>query len=326
VRDDPPPSGSARESSWAGHADPDTGPPDPDAPHGGTAAEPSDHLPPTQRPVVAAAFLVTLLATGAAWAMLNRPPAGTRPAFRPPACVSPAALPDGGPPPGPLGIRAPAPATASRSDPGAGATAPPPGHGPPPGDPDGDGSDLCARIAADAAVRAGLSPEERAAARATLDRVSVVLTRLRDCPGSGPTCRTTRSGTRTPAVGGTPRPTVAPPGMPGQPPPGGRPPPGGPPPGGHGMPGPPPGFPPPWDVPAFLAPGTVQPEALRAALLAAGLPDSAARPARRLDPAPAGSLLYAVDVGPACVLGYDLSGGGDRWVVGRLPDGHCLSV
>jgi hypothetical protein len=64
------------------------------------------------------------------------------------------------------------------------------------------------------------------------------------------------------------------------------------------------------------------------ALKEAGHNDSTARVAGSTDPAPADSLLYAVDVGDGvCIIGYifDIPGGaGGRTVLGRLPGGRCL--
>jgi hypothetical protein len=68
---------------------------------------------------------------------------------------------------------------------------------------------------------------------------------------------------------------------------------------------------------------------VRQALLAAGFTDMTVRLATADDPAPAGTLLYAVRAGNACVIEYDLDRSAPRGlglsVVGRLPDGSCLS-
>jgi hypothetical protein len=62
-------------------------------------------------------------------------------------------------------------------------------------------------------------------------------------------------------------------------------------------------------------------------LIAAGWPRAVVRIARSDDPAPRGSLIFAVPAGPVCVLGHLRS----RWlvdssmVVGTLADGSCLA-
>jgi hypothetical protein len=67
---------------------------------------------------------------------------------------------------------------------------------------------------------------------------------------------------------------------------------------------------------------------VRQALLAAGFTDVTVRLATAQDPAPVGTLLYAVRAGNACVIGNDLDRSAPRGlglsVVGRLPDGSCL--
>lgn len=65
-------------------------------------------------------------------------------------------------------------------------------------------------------------------------------------------------------------------------------------------------------------------------LRAAGSRQSQARTARTDDPAPAGSLVYAVQVPGGCLVGYLTAGGTGRddgpTVVGTLPDRSCLSL
>ena len=59
-------------------------------------------------------------------------------------------------------------------------------------------------------------------------------------------------------------------------------------------------------------------------LTQAGFTHFLVRYARASDPAPAGSLLWGVDVEPGCVIGY--SGiWSSATAVGYLPDGTCLS-
>ncbi len=65
----------------------------------------------------------------------------------------------------------------------------------------------------------------------------------------------------------------------------------------------------------------------RQRLMAAGFTDVTVHVARPDDPAPPGSVIYAVGVGPACVL-LDQSSGrgpGGVQVVGKRPDGNCLA-
>ncbi|MEV4535234.1 hypothetical protein AB0J82_15525 [Asanoa sp. NPDC049518] len=71
---------------------------------------------------------------------------------------------------------------------------------------------------------------------------------------------------------------------------------------------------------------SAEPADVRAALTAAGFPDAVARPARADDPAPPGTIVYAVPAGAACVLGYyDPSTGSQRLQIqGSLYQGHCL--
>jgi hypothetical protein len=79
--------------------------------------------------------------------------------------------------------------------------------------------------------------------------------------------------------------------------------------------------------PRQFVPGDV--DRLRQALAAAGFPDPIVRMARGDDPAPSGSILYAVPVGVACLVGSQSGGlegnGTGPNVVGRLPDGSCLA-
>ncbi len=61
-------------------------------------------------------------------------------------------------------------------------------------------------------------------------------------------------------------------------------------------------------------------------LVETGYPRAYARTAGGDDPAPAGSVLYGVRVGSACVLGHVGADGSDNTVLGALPDGTCLST
>jgi hypothetical protein len=65
----------------------------------------------------------------------------------------------------------------------------------------------------------------------------------------------------------------------------------------------------------------------RDALVTAGLPGSIVRIARAADPAPAGSLVFALLMGDGCVVGYLDPGTGRSWheVGGLLPNGRCLA-
>lgn len=155
----------------------------------------------------------------------------------------------------------------------------------------------CDRAARDAAIRAHLSADQRAAAQDRVRDIVGVVHGLHPCPGSTAPCVAGGPGA-VPRGSGAPLPSGpgAMPGGPGAMPGGGAPPP--------------------------FAPA---PDQVGAALVAAGFPDTVVRPARLTDPAPVGSLLFAVGIGPACVLGYDMPGGGSQWVVGRLPDDHCLT-
>jgi hypothetical protein len=56
----------------------------------------------------------------------------------------------------------------------------------------------------------------------------------------------------------------------------------------------------------------------------AGYPTAVVRPARGVDPAPAGSVVYAVPVGPGCVIGYRDGEAGGSIPAGTLPGGSCL--
>jgi hypothetical protein len=89
-----------------------------------------------------------------------------------------------------------------------------------------------------------------------------------------------------------------------------------------------------------LAPGQPLPEApavprpavtdayarlARAALAAAGYRTVVVRVAMPYDPAPTGSLVWALDTGDACAVGYSSGlGGGIYDVLGTLADGACL--
>lgn len=79
-------------------------------------------------------------------------------------------------------------------------------------------------------------------------------------------------------------------------------------------------------MPTAARPGDV--DLVRTALDQAGMTGAVVRIAGTDDPAPRGSLMYAVPAGPACVLGYTLGlrGGGSHSVAGRLSDGTCLSA
>jgi hypothetical protein len=67
---------------------------------------------------------------------------------------------------------------------------------------------------------------------------------------------------------------------------------------------------------------------VRAGLAAASLSDVVVRMADSDDPAPVGSVLYAVPAGPVCVIGYLQQDSTDTAVDvrGRLPGGTCLSA
>jgi hypothetical protein len=71
----------------------------------------------------------------------------------------------------------------------------------------------------------------------------------------------------------------------------------------------------------------VQLEMSRRALAAAGFEDVTVRPARADDPAPAGTTVYAAGVGPACIViaRRAPNTAGTEQILGRLPDGHCLT-
>ena len=78
---------------------------------------------------------------------------------------------------------------------------------------------------------------------------------------------------------------------------------------------------------AHPSPGQAPVDALQAVLDGAGYPGSVVRVARPDDPAPVGSLLFAVPLGSDCVVGHlhMVAGGGAAVLVGQLPDGSCLS-
>jgi hypothetical protein len=62
---------------------------------------------------------------------------------------------------------------------------------------------------------------------------------------------------------------------------------------------------------------------VRDTLTAAGFTDVTVRIARNTDPAPAGSVLYAVPVIEACLVG-SVAQQSTVQLVGRLPGGACL--
>lgn len=68
-------------------------------------------------------------------------------------------------------------------------------------------------------------------------------------------------------------------------------------------------------------------EQVRRALADAGYPDAVVRVARADDPAPQDAIVYAVAVGPACVIGHldGFASDGLPSVEGRLPNGQCLA-
>ena len=78
---------------------------------------------------------------------------------------------------------------------------------------------------------------------------------------------------------------------------------------------------------AYPSPGEAPADALRAALAGAGYTGSVVRVARPDDPAPAGSVLFAVPIGAGCVVGHTDAGRGTATsaLVGQLPGGTCLS-
>jgi hypothetical protein len=67
--------------------------------------------------------------------------------------------------------------------------------------------------------------------------------------------------------------------------------------------------------------------AAREALARAGLPDSLVRVAQADDPAPDGALVFALQMGDGCVVGYREIGSarGRHDVGGLLPNGRCLA-
>jgi hypothetical protein len=76
------------------------------------------------------------------------------------------------------------------------------------------------------------------------------------------------------------------------------------------------------------APGPADVDAARLWLARTGASDISARLARPDDPAPSGSLLFAVRVDDACIIGHVDAipeGGGAHGVGGLLPDGRCLA-
>ncbi|MEN3361368.1 MAG: hypothetical protein V7637_5350 [Mycobacteriales bacterium] len=64
---------------------------------------------------------------------------------------------------------------------------------------------------------------------------------------------------------------------------------------------------------------------IRAALRRAGLDGAVVRLSRAEDPAPPGSIVYAVSVGQMCVVGYQAQRQAGARVLGRLPSGGCLA-
>jgi hypothetical protein len=66
---------------------------------------------------------------------------------------------------------------------------------------------------------------------------------------------------------------------------------------------------------------------VRQQLTGAGYPDPVVRVAQPTDPAPAGSVIYAVAYGSLCLVGYlPEDSTGQLEAVGALPDGRCLSA
>jgi hypothetical protein len=70
-----------------------------------------------------------------------------------------------------------------------------------------------------------------------------------------------------------------------------------------------------------------EPDQVADDLAAAGYAGATVRTARGDDPAPAGAVVFAVPVGPACLVGYHAAdtGPSDIQVAGQLPDGTCLA-
>ncbi|BCJ67695.1 hypothetical protein [Polymorphospora rubra] len=81
-----------------------------------------------------------------------------------------------------------------------------------------------------------------------------------------------------------------------------------------------------WQRVVLPAPsgGVVAVDEVRAAIVAAGHPDPVVQIALAGDPAPPGTVLYAVPVYGTCVIGHLGGGSHDLQVVGPLPDGRCL--
>ncbi len=77
------------------------------------------------------------------------------------------------------------------------------------------------------------------------------------------------------------------------------------------------------DAPCQLAEPVMSVEELRGILASAGFTDAIVRIARSTDAAPVGSLLYAVPVIEACLVGY-VTQQSNVELVGRLPGGACL--
>jgi hypothetical protein len=72
--------------------------------------------------------------------------------------------------------------------------------------------------------------------------------------------------------------------------------------------------------------GSTDLEVFRAAFRRIGLRGAAVRLATGDDPAPRGTVLYAVPVGEVCVVGWvrGVGGAGGHGIEGRLPSGRCL--
>ncbi|MEV0730224.1 hypothetical protein [Polymorphospora sp. NPDC050346] len=82
-----------------------------------------------------------------------------------------------------------------------------------------------------------------------------------------------------------------------------------------------------WQRVVLPAPsgGVVAVDEVRAAIVAAGHPDPVVQIALAGDPAPPGTVLFAVPVYETCVIGHLGGGSHDLQVVGPLPDGRCLA-
>jgi hypothetical protein len=84
----------------------------------------------------------------------------------------------------------------------------------------------------------------------------------------------------------------------------------------------------PCSIPEPTAARPADIDLVRTALAEAGMTGAVVRVAGPNDPAPRGAMVYGVPAGPGCLVGYrkSLTGSGSRGVMGRLPDGTCLSV